>query len=316
MKKFIPLFIFLLIFNGCEEEFSDDAFLSGAPDTYVSLMEEGWELFNAGVFIGAIDRFQTAADRDATKPEPYLGLGWSYARSETHDLERAISNFQKTQNFALFDPDLEDILINESNAGLALVYYAMEDFHSCMARIEMVYAADPDFELRADPGVNMHLLMSIKNESNLQIEDITGLYLTLLDDGVIFETAFSRTGQATVIHTDSTSVYGVHEAALQEPYEDDNNNCMYDDGELFTDLNGNSVWDDETDALKLIHVISATSCGQELALTIRDTYEGTDSFKFWNNPVLDDGATISLTYVYAENYGSFIDELIENLSNQ
>ncbi len=316
MKKFIPFIIFVLIFSGCEEQFSDDSFLSGYPDTYVSLMIEGWELFQAGTFVGAIDRFQTAADRDATKPEPYLGLGWSYARSESHDLERAISNFQKTQNFALFDPDLEQILINESNAGLAMVYFAMGEFQLSSDRIQMVLDADPEFQFRYDPGVNLTVLTGAMSEAVMQMEDIDELYVSMVEDGVIFDTVFEMTGTAAVIHTDSTVVYGIHEAVLREPYVDENDNCIYDEGEPFTDLNGNEEWDDETDIQKLVHVSSGVSCDTELALTIRDTYEGTQTFKFWCNPILEDGSDFTVTYKYAENYGSFIDELLENLSNQ
>ena len=74
MRKYIYYTLILILIVGCSENFSKDNFLKNKPRTYEWLMENAWLAFSDSEFDLAINYFRTAADRDATKSEPYLGL--------------------------------------------------------------------------------------------------------------------------------------------------------------------------------------------------------------------------------------------------
>ena len=87
----------IIFFVSCESS-SDSFIMDSPPDTYINLLDSAWDSYVNENYEIAVDLFQKAADRDAVKPEPYLGLGWCYAR--LLDLEKSNANFTKTIAFA------------------------------------------------------------------------------------------------------------------------------------------------------------------------------------------------------------------------
>jgi len=62
----------------------------GGPDA-AALTAEGWALYEAGNYEGAIGKFDEAIDADASYSDAYNGLGWSYGKLDS--LEEALDNF-------------------------------------------------------------------------------------------------------------------------------------------------------------------------------------------------------------------------------
>ncbi|MFQ6610258.1 MAG: tetratricopeptide repeat protein [Fidelibacterota bacterium] len=234
MRK-IPFIIFLLILFSCSEKYSDDSFLNQSPHTYNWLMENGWVSFQESDFTQAIEYFQMAANRDATKAEPYLGLGWSYARSSDLDLESAVSNLGRAIQFSLFQPDLEFLYTNEANAGLAVVSFSNGDYESTVSYIDMVLTADPEFSFRYDNSISNISLEQLKYYSQFYMQNISELYEELINSGYVFSTVQQITAQASVTKLDNTDLDGIHLGTLQEPYTDSNANCNFDPAESFSD---------------------------------------------------------------------------------
>ena len=289
MRKITIISIIALLLVGCEE-YSTDGYLDSVPDTYVTLMEEGWLYFLEGDFNASIDRFRTAADRDATKPEPYLGLGWSYARDEAHNLDRAISNFQKTQNFSSFaDAELEVILINESTAGLAIVNYALGEYAIATAFAQEVIDAKPDFEMRSDPSVSAASLHAMQLYCETNLGNVAWVFEELLAADLVFETV--ETAQATIQVDIIDDLLGIHEGTITLP--------------------GSAA------GLITITAVSADIAGLDnpLPYVVDDVVEGGNTFTFQGIPFITDNE-VYVTYVYAQDYGSFLDELLEYLSTQ
>ena len=234
MRK-IPFIIILLIIFSCSEKYSDDSFLSQSPHTYNWLMGNGWISFQESDFTQAIDYFQTAANRDATKAEPYLGLGWSYARSADLDLESSVSNFGRAIQFSVFQPDLEFLYTNEAHAGLAIVSFASGDYEGTVGYIDSVLTADPDFSFRYDNSISNISLEQLKYYSQFYMQNISELYAELINSGYVFTTIEQITSQAGVIKLDNSDLDGIHTGVILEPYNDSNDNCAYDPAEPFSD---------------------------------------------------------------------------------
>jgi len=92
---------------------------------------EGWTLFEAGDYEGAIEKFDRAIALDATYAEAYGGLGWSYARLDS--LSTSLDNFGKaiagsgtsavlTDSYAGSSPVYRDLDTRPSHFDSAAVY--------------------------------------------------------------------------------------------------------------------------------------------------------------------------------------------------
>lgn len=237
MRKFPHIILILILVFGCSEKFSDDNFLSQKPHTYNWLMENAWQAFSDSDFDLAVLYFQTAADRDATKSEPYLGLGWSYARSASLNMIAAESNFNAAIIFSEFDP-MGAIFENEARAGLAVIYWASGNsdvFEDAIEQVDIVVGNDPNFVFRYDSNISSESISAIKYQLQYNLGDITALYTQLVENGIIFTTTSSTSGSAAVSHTETTVLDGMQTGTLQELYMDDNGDCMYNPAEVFDD---------------------------------------------------------------------------------
>ncbi len=292
MRKIFAILVVILVWNGCSETTSDDTFLGSLPDTYVSLMENGWDAFLQSEFNTAVDRFQAAADRDATKPEPYLGLGWSYARGTSLDLEKATSNFQKTLSFSLFDPDLQETLENESYAGLAVVAYAAGDYATTINFVDILLDREPEFQMRKDPSVNAVNLNWMRLNSHFNLDHISLVYEELNDMDISFDNSnvlsvLSDVSEVLVIN----ELTGLHEGTIA--------------------LNGGAS------GLVTVSQISAfnENLDDNIQYTVTSINTGGITFEFQGNPLVSSGIA-DVSYTYAEDYGSFLNELLSKLINQ
>jgi hypothetical protein len=238
MRKYSYITLILLLVFGCSEKFSDDNFLSQKPHTYNWLMENAWQAFSESEFDLAILYFQTAASRDATKSEPYLGLGWSFARSASLDLLSAESNFNAAIIFSEFDP-MGAVFENEARAGLAVIYWASGDnsqFENAISQIDIVLENNLNFIFRYDANISSESLSAIKYQLQYNLGDITTLYSQMVENGFSFSTVESTIGGASVSHTETTMLDGKHLGTLEELYVDGNEDCMYNPAETFTDI--------------------------------------------------------------------------------
>jgi len=270
MRKLFYLLIIGLTFYGCSEDYSSDAYLLSEPDSYVNLMERGWTAFEQSNFQAAAEYFQTAADRDATKPEPYLGLGWTFARSTDSDLETAMKDLSKTVAFALFDPDLEAVLYNESNAGKAVISYALGEYQDAINYAALVLAASPDFSMRYDPAINADYLIQLQLNSNFNLGNISEVYTALVSMGTTFTTVASVISDPIYVTVDD-ELTGLHSGTIN--------------------LEGN--------APGLVNVSSSVvgTPPDEITYNIESINVGGDSFTLSGNPLIPADTEVFVTYL-------------------
>ena len=249
MRKYSYITLVLLLVFGCSDKFSDDNFLSQKPHTYNWLMENAWLAFSDSNFDLAVLYFQTAADRDATKSEPYLGLGWSYARSASLNMIAAESNFNTAIIFSEFDP-MGAVFENEARAGLAVIYWAGGSsglFEDAIEQVDIVLGNDPNFVFRYDTNISSESISAIKYQLQYNLGDITALYNQLVENGISFSTTSSTIGSAAVSHSETTVLDGMQIGTLQELYIDGNGDCMYNPAEAFDDTGSDGCLDNFED---------------------------------------------------------------------
>ena len=308
LKLFLSFTVILILF-GCGEKFSDDDFLFNPPEQYDDLNETGWAHFQNGMYQEAIDSFIGASERNAIEPEVYLGLGWSYARNL--ELIKGENNLQKAIAFAIFDSLNSIQITSESLAGIALIKLAAVNYTGCIAYIDQVLEADELFSFSMDLSVNSQSLKISKATSHYYLGEIEQSYLILQDLGIEVNGIQSAFETGTVSHG--------------EYYEDINGSNSWDSGEPLDDRNGNGVWDDNnTTSLgevlvsinenhSLISGIAVRSDG--INYTILKTYEGTNQLLIAGNPIVDEGHTVEVDYIFTEDYSEFLNKLLASITN-
>jgi len=171
-KKFyffvlISLAVLFFMISGCSHK-SDD--IPTAPESVESLINDGWDAFQAGDYDQAILNFEQTLKRNVD-PElsinAYRGLGWTYSRIEKY--AQAITNFSfvislETVNtkklpvvsldkvVARAIPDTADVRFNGEWQLLTDSYIvSLEDVESYDARVSQKLGVAPDFIL--DSGI-------------------------------------------------------------------------------------------------------------------------------------------------------------------
>lgn len=117
----LGLLIIWIGISGCGEE----------PVDIEVLMADGWTLYEAKDYAGAMGKFNAVVVETPNRAEAYVGLGWSYGKQSK--LVDCISNFQQAlsiefQNvdalaglaLACLADDQYDTVINNANQALAL----------------------------------------------------------------------------------------------------------------------------------------------------------------------------------------------------
>ena len=277
--QFSALMIFSLTFlvNGCEEYLSDDSFLSSEGESYASFMEKGWNEFSIGNYEDAVSFFQSASERDATRPEVYLGLGWSHLR--LLNIVNAESNFQKVLSFAFLDEDNTSKLLNNAYAGLASLELVNGNYESVIDYGSLLMDSDVNYVFERDESINTSSLNLCMAEAHYYLGQITEAFNICVLLGKNFTAAFETSDTANVnAHYDNTSINGLVKATIANP-----------------------------DQL-LIAVDNATIDG--LNYEVSDVSEGTANFDIVGNPVPEIGDTVFVEYAYTYDYPSFMFELL------
>lgn len=157
-KMFLPVlaaaFLALTVFaSGC----GDDGTSSVDPG---ALVQEGWGLFEAGDYQGALAKFDLA--KDNSKPsadvhrDAWDGLGWSYAR--LGQLEQAKAAFLYVLS-TIFKPS------RDTYAGMAVVALALKDYPVARANAHWALTLPeypPEYVFRYDPAVTDETLLLVR----------------------------------------------------------------------------------------------------------------------------------------------------------
>jgi len=319
LKLFSSITVGLILF-GCSENFSDDDFLFDAPERYDALIETGWAHFQNGMYQEAIDDFSKASERNAIEPEVYLGLGWSYARNL--ELIKGENNLQKAIAFAIFDSLNSDRITSESLAGIGLIKLASGNYAECITYIDQVLETDESFEFSMDIYVNTDRLTISKAESYYYLMEIEQSYLILQDLGIEMDYVHETSEPGTVS-------YG-------EYYQDSDGNGEWDPGEPLDDRNGNEIWDKNNttsqgeilvsvnedhneECIPGIHyhstLVSGTAVRSDgIIYTILKTYEGTNWLLISGNPIVNEGHTVEVDYIFSEDYTEFLNKLLGSIT--
>lgn len=131
---------------------------------------EGWTLFEAGDYEGAIEKFARAITLDATYAEAYGGLGWSYARLDS--LSMSLNNFGKAiagngnsgvlvDSYAGSSPVYRDLDTRPSHFDSAAVYAS----NALSLSGRYIFEHDSDFDWH-----DLHLVMA---QSYFALNDYT-----------------------------------------------------------------------------------------------------------------------------------------------
>ena len=282
LKPWSPILILILfIFISCEDYLSDDSFLSADVESYSGFMTSGWNAFSTGDYDDALLAFHSAAERDATQPEVYLGLGWSQLR--LMDAVNAGSNFQKVISFAFLDETNAAQLTNDAFAGLTLVELVNSDYESVISFGRKVISSDSNYEFNQDNTINKASVLNTMAEAHYYLNEISDAFEISVSLGENFSTVTNTNDTAKVsLHYDNSAIDGMVNATV---------------------LNGGHL---------LISVENATTSGLNCA--IAETYEGTNGFDIILNPVPAIGDTVIVGYAYTTDYADFLVELILNIT--
>ncbi|MCF7797476.1 MAG: hypothetical protein K9N11_10400 [Lentisphaeria bacterium] len=273
----ITVLSFLLI--GCTEKLSDDKFLSGPPENYEALMTEGWNSFEAGRYTEAVEAFSMAAEREATLPEVYLGLGWSSLRAQA--LENGRSYFSSALAFAFLDAVNGPTIIIESKAGLAGIALAAGEYESAVGYVDEVLASDATFVFSHDSGVDVAALKKIKATAAYYMGDFSTAYQQVLDIGeslsVVNPVQSNGFSNAVAQATGSTAFNGIATVRVNAAHQ-----------------------------LVLVSSAATTNATYE----IKSTTEGSNTFTVFGNPALSTGDSLMVDYYYTDDFGKFLSDLV------
>lgn len=282
LKPWSPILILILfIVISCEDYLSDDSFLSADVESYSGFMTSGWNAFSTGDYDDALLAFHSAAERDATQPEVYLGLGWSQLRLMY--AVNAESNFQKVISFAFLDETNAAQLTNDAFAGLTFVELVNSEYESVISFGSKVISSDSNYEFNQDNTINMASVLNTMAEAHYYLNQISDAFEISVGLGENFSTVINTNDTATVsLHYDNSAIDGMVNATL---------------------LNGGHL---------LISVENATDSG--LNCSIAEIHEGTNKFDIILNPVPAIGDTVIVDYAYTTDYADFLVELISNIT--
>jgi tetratricopeptide (TPR) repeat protein len=127
---------------------------TGPGATAASRTSEGWVLFEAGDYTGAIGKFNSAVSIDDTYADAYNGLGWSFAKMDS--LARSITSFGDC---------IANGMSGDPHAGRAPVYrdLAPPQFSNAVSTASSALALDRRYIFEHDTTFDwrdLHLIMA------------------------------------------------------------------------------------------------------------------------------------------------------------
>jgi len=282
MKRTLLTLALLSLFIMSCEYYSDEDFLQSPPESYVDLMVEGWSAFDAGNYQVAADAFAMAAEREATLPEVYLGLGWANFRNQS--LQDAKSYLNSALAFAFLDTDNAERITIEANAGLAGVALAEGDYSTAINMVDAVLAADADFAFTHDADVDVAALKRIKALASYSTGDFATAFAQTVDLDMTLTTVTHVTpggsANASAQDTGTTAFDGIARVVVPADHH-----------------------------LVMVAEVTTTAANY----TVTDVDEGTNVVYVYGNPALQSGDAVMVDYYYAADFGTFLSELLAAL---
>ena len=387
--KILIAFILVALIMACSTEFSDDNFLVEPPESFDDLMLQGWSAFETQRYSVAVETFSAAAERKATLPEVYLGLGWSNIRDL--NLENGRIYLGSAISFAFLDVENGDQIILDAMSGLAGIALAEGAYDQAIEYADAVILGDPGYEFSHDSGVNLDALKRIRMTAAYYRGDYADAFQDILDLGLTMEsvqqetptsgtvqslaavdsgfvpvagdtlttpwlkmsvpghalevgdyyilTGLSDAGNSTltplvdnllrvsgwkvkyllsggdilVTAIDSAQADLVSTISLSSPnYMEATGSISHIDG---TTLNG-VVQVDVYSHRHLVYVNSISAMVDDGAsYTITSVEEGGSQFQIFGNPVFSAGPRVLVDYYHTDDFGLFLSELIDLVSN-
>jgi tetratricopeptide (TPR) repeat protein len=133
-------------------------------DSIKTFIKEGWQLFEAGNYEDAENRFNLAVSLartdsyfDSLLAEAESGRGWT--RAYKRDFSLAKNDLLNS----IANPEAGPETVLNSNSGLALVHHIFNEFTSAIQKANEVLNKDPDYVFSHDTKVNykrLHLLLA------------------------------------------------------------------------------------------------------------------------------------------------------------
>ncbi|MCF7905270.1 MAG: hypothetical protein K9M49_08985, partial [Candidatus Marinimicrobia bacterium] len=182
MKIFLSVILAALMI-GCANEFSDNAdYLTEAPESYDDLMLQGWTAFENEDYDAAITAFSVAAERNATLPGVYLGLGWANIRAL--NLEEGRIYLGSASAFAFLDSVNSETITRDVKAGLAGIALAEHNYEDAVSYVDEVLAEDASYVFTYDSGVDADALKRIRMLSSFYLGEYTAAFNEVMDKGL------------------------------------------------------------------------------------------------------------------------------------
>jgi len=390
MKTKILLAIGLVaLMMSCSTEFSDDDFLVEPPESFDDLMAQGWSAFETENYGIAVETFAAAAERKATLPEVYLGLGWSNIRDL--NLENGRIYLGSAISFAFLDAVNGPQIILDSQSGLAGIALAQGDYDLAIDYADQVLLAAPAYEFSHDASVNLEAMKQIRMTAAFYRGDYSQAFQEILDLGITMENLVRETpsqGDVTALATVDSGFVPVVGDTLSTPWlkvfapthdlqvgdyyvitglSDNGDAALTPLVEKITKAGGyrvryllaggeilvsginsteasmvssitlsNAMYLEGTGTVaqlddsvlngvmeisvysgrQLVYINSVTAMVDDGAsYTVTSIDEGGTQFQVFGNPVFQSGDRVSVDYYHTEDFGMFLTELVDLISN-
>jgi len=135
----------------------------GPTDTAASLTEDGWDLYEAGNYEGAVVKFFRATQLDANYADAYNGLGWSYGKMDS--LQQAADGFVLCIGKGMTTAD--------PYAGRAPVYRDLDppQFSNAINSATTALTKDSDYEFEHNEDFDWRDLCLIKAQCHFALKE-------------------------------------------------------------------------------------------------------------------------------------------------
>lgn len=283
-RHFVLAAVIILLAQGCTKKVAVADWLFDPPETYDTLVEEGWDLFEGGNIDVAIDAFALAVERDASRPASYLGLGWSYARIQ--NLELAVINFQGAVTFAENNATSGQQIAMEAIAGLAAVAIAAQEYEEAIYYSTRVIDEDSAFIFSHDVSFTIDDILLLRAEAYFYLDLITDAYRQVQAvDGNRIQNVIADTTMCAAMTNSETALTGIAEVILPDA------------------------------ARSLIDVSSVQDTAAGVIYSVVEVITGTPTLVVEGSPPLEQDQQVEVIYEYVEDYGKFINDLLAKLND-
>ena len=387
--KILLAIVLVALMMSCSTEFSDDDFLVGPPESFDDLMSQGWSAFETENYGIAVETFAAAAERKATLPEVYLGLGWSNIRDL--NLENGRIYLGSAISFAFLDVENGAQIILDAQSGLAGIALAEGDYDSAIDYVDQVLSSQPAYVFSHDTRVDLDALKRIRMTAAYFQGDYADAFQEIVDLGIAMDnvshempvsgsmttvtvvdsgTTLAGIGELTanwvkvtasghgLVAGDYTVLSGLSDGGdanlttlvgsltrssgwkLTHIVDADNflvSSVSNDDAALISSITvssgkyfegtGVAVATDGSgmsgvigvnvyNGRQLVHVNSVSALVDDGAVySVNSVEEGGTGIEIFGNPVFEVGQRVAVDYYHTDNFGLFLSELIELVSN-